>query len=108
MDRAERVFWANGIKGSIRSYQEALAREWKPQEARGFLPNDLKTEIVVTMNLRSLLNFFKLRTAPSAHPDMQVIARKMLDITWGLLPLIFADNMDTVSAQWPIAAQEKP
>jgi hypothetical protein len=39
---------------------------------------------------------------------MQVIARKMLDITWGLLPLIFADNMDTVSAQWPVAAQEKP
>ena len=33
-----------------------------PQIARGVLPNSLKTELVVTMNLREWRHFFKLRT----------------------------------------------
>ena len=87
----EQAFWFTAQQEIIQKYQDALQMGWKPQDARGFLPNDLKTEIVFTMNLRSLRHFLKLRCAPSAHPDMQVIARRTLDHMQGILPLIFAD-----------------
>ena len=49
-----------------------------PQEARSILPNSLKTEIVVTMNIREWRHFFRLRTAPSAHPQMREVASMLL------------------------------
>ena len=45
-----------------------------PQEARSVLPNSLKTEIIVTMNLDGWDHFFNLRCANSAHPDMREVA----------------------------------
>lgn len=48
------------------------------QEARSVLPNSLKTEIVVTYNLREWRHFFTLRTAKAAHPQMQQIAIPLL------------------------------
>lgn len=93
LDRSteEQQFWFNGQREIIGKYQEALKMGWKPQDARGFLPNDLKTEIVFSMNLRSLRNFVSLRCAASAHPDMQVIARETLKLLQSCVPLIFQD-----------------
>ena len=62
-----------------------------PQEARSVLPNSLKTEIVVTMNLREWRHFFKLRTAPAAHPQMREIAIPLLRELQRLIPIVFAD-----------------
>ena len=56
----------------------ALRKEgWKPEEARGVLPLDLKTDLVVTGTKDQWDAFFKLRCAKSAHPDVQVIANKI-------------------------------
>jgi thymidylate synthase (FAD) len=94
----DKAFWLRGQRSMIKFYQEALARDWKPQDARGFLDNDLKTEIVWTMNIRAFRHFMNLRTAASAHPDMQVIARKALQALHGLVPLLFRDIQDRVDA----------
>ncbi len=51
-----------------------------PQEARSVLPNSLKTEIIVTMNLDGWDHFFGLRCANSAHPDMREVARMALQL----------------------------
>ena len=48
--------------------------EWKPEEARGVLPNDCKTDIIVTGSEAAWKHFFELRTAPGAHPDMRELA----------------------------------
>jgi thymidylate synthase (FAD) len=45
-------------------------RAWSPQQARSVLPNSLKTEIVMTANLREWMHVFKLRCAMSAHSQM--------------------------------------
>lgn len=63
----------------------------KPQEARSILPNSLKTEIVVTMNLREWRHFFKLRTSEAAHPQMREVAVMMLEEFRKLIPVIFDD-----------------
>lgn len=42
------------------SYNQLIELGAKPEEARSILPNSLKTEIVVTINLREWRHFFKL------------------------------------------------
>ena len=93
-------FWQQGMDTVFTLYLQALSRfKWKPQEARGFLPNDCKTEVVTTMNLRALRHFCHLRTAPSAHPDMQVIAREVLRQLMAIVPLLFQDQHDRVAGE---------
>ena len=56
----------------------ALRKEgWKPEEARGILPLDLKTDLIVTGTKDQWDAFFELRCAKSAHPDVQIIANKI-------------------------------
>lgn len=58
-------------------YLEMLDNGCKAQEARQVLPNALKTEVVMTGFESDWKHFFDLRCAPSAHPDMQVLAKKL-------------------------------
>ena len=62
-----------------------------PQEARSVLPNSLKTEIVMTMNLREWRHFFKLRCAKAAHPQMREVAYLILDEFKSKIPVVFDD-----------------
>src|SRR5574344_591881 len=59
------------------TYNKLLEEGWKPQEARQVLPNALKTEINMCGYLKDWKHFFKLRTAPNAHPDMVVLAKQL-------------------------------
>ena len=62
-----------------------------PQEARSILPNSLKTEIVITMNLREWRHFFRLRTSKKAHPQMRQISRMILEYFKENIPAVFDD-----------------
>lgn len=70
--------WWNSCRQSAESYIELLKGGWTPQQARSVLPNSLKTEIVVTYNLREWRHFFSLRAAKPAHPQMQQLAIPLL------------------------------
>jgi len=59
------------------SYNWMINNWSKPQQARAVLPNALKTEIVVTADAAEWAHIRKLRTAKSAHPDMQRIMNMM-------------------------------
>ena len=74
-----------------KAYHDLLNRGILPQIARCVLPNGLKTEIVMTMNLREWRHFFRLRTAPAAHPQMRALAIPMLDELKELYPVVFED-----------------
>ncbi|XMB66276.1 FAD-dependent thymidylate synthase [Mycoplasmatota bacterium zrk1] len=62
-----------------------------PQEARSVLPNSLKTEIVITYNLREWRHFFKVRTSKNAHPQMREVALTILSKFLKLIPIVFDD-----------------
>lgn len=81
--------WLEDIKAAETSYHYMIEHGWKPQQARAILPGCLKTEIVMTMNCRSLLNFIELRTSNSAHPDIVVIAKEIQKIVTEICPEIF-------------------
>lgn len=65
-----------------------------PEKARSVLPNSLKTELVMTANLREWRHFFKLRAANTtgkAHPQMLEVTRPLLDKFKQLIPVVFDD-----------------
>ena len=64
---------------------------WSPQQARGVLPIDIKTEIVMTTNFREWRHIFKLRTAKAAHPQMRELMIPLLNECKTLIPVIFDD-----------------
>lgn len=72
--------WMYGCRRSEGDYFALLDDGATPQQARSVLPNSLKTEIIVTMNLDGWDHFFGLRCDPAAHPDMQedaIMAREL-------------------------------
>ena len=102
LDRSDedKAFWLKGQRATMGFYQEAIKRGWVPQDARGFLQNDLKTEIVWTMNLRAARHMCSLRVPPSAHPDMQVIAREICSIWYQKVPLLFQDLQTQIESRY--------
>ena len=87
----EYELWHNSMQIIEDAYNKLIAMGAKPQEARSILPNSLKTEIVVTMNLREWRHFFKLRVSERAHPQMREVACAMLDKFKKLIPAVFDD-----------------
>lgn len=74
-----------------RIYMTELEEGIAPQIARGILPTALKTEIVVTANLRQWRHMLKLRTAPAAHPQMREVMVPLLEHLKNELPEVFGD-----------------
>lgn len=83
--------WKNNMQMIEDSYNHLISLGAKPEEARSILPNSLKTEIVVTMNMREMRHFLKLRTSPKAHPQMRQVACMLLRELKEKLPVIFED-----------------
>ena len=63
------------IQDSVRAYDEMLNNGATPQLARAVLPNQIKTEVVVTATPNQWGGFLALRMDSAAHPDMQRVAR---------------------------------
>jgi thymidylate synthase (FAD) len=85
------AIWQGQMSTIEKSYLKLTEIGVPPEQARSVLPNSLKTEIVVTMNLREWRHFFKLRTSKRAHPQMREISIPLLAKFKELLPPIFED-----------------
>lgn len=83
--------WKKTMREIEKAYIKLMEAGAEPQQARSILPNSLKTEIVVTMNLREWRHFLKLRTSGKSHPQMQQIARMILNEFKQLVPIVFDD-----------------
>ena len=77
LDRAVSC-WYDSMKRSEEDYMFLITdQELKPEEARSVLPNDCKTELVITMSESQWKHFFELRCSPAAHPDIRELANKL-------------------------------
>lgn len=72
-------------------YNGKINNDQKPQQARAYLPNCLKTEIVATMNISQWRYVLNLRTQPDCHPQMLQIMRMLLLEFRERLPVLFED-----------------
>lgn len=90
-DSLQYHLWRSAMSTAEGVYMYLLENGAKPEEARSVLPNSLKTEVVMTANLREWRHFFRLRCAPAAHPQMREIANQLLAQAYAALPVIFED-----------------
>jgi len=83
-----------------KAYDETMKNIWKEynklldmgipaEDSRFLLPNATCTNIIVTMNARSLLNFFELRCCQHAQWEIRKLANKMLQEVKKVAPIIF-------------------
>lgn len=86
--------WKESMKQAEDAYFKMLDFGLSPQQARAVLPNSLKTEVVMTANLREWRHFFKLRalgTTGKPHPQMLEVAVPLLEDMKNLIPVVFDD-----------------
>lgn len=83
--------WMYTCEATEHAYFELLEMGYTPQQARAVLPTSLKTELVMTANIREWRHFLKLRCAPAAHPQMREVALPLLGDCHMRAPELFED-----------------
>ena len=83
--------WAESMEKSEQHYTKMMEFGALPQEARSVLPNSIKTEIVIKANMREWRQFFRLRTAKAAHPQMRELTIPLLKEFKSRIPVLFDD-----------------
>lgn len=76
-----KAFGQKGRKGEVAN-----------QDARFILPQAAETKIIVTMNCRELMHFFKERCCSRAQWEIRALANEMLDICRHELPSVFGNS----------------
>ncbi len=87
----EFFLWQTAMLDIEAHYQILIESGASPQEARCVLPNSLKTEIVMTANLRQWRHILAQRMAAGAHPQMRQIAEMIFLEFMDILPDVFED-----------------
>lgn len=77
-------------EGMPEKQARAKASKQANEDARFVLPNACETKMVVTMNARSLMNFFQLRCCNRAQWEIRDVATQMLALVKPIAPTIFA------------------
>ena len=93
-DSPEYQLWESMCKSSEDAYLALIEAGRTPQEARCILPHSLKTELVMTTNIREWRHFFNLRAAGTTgkpHPQMVEVAVPLLKKCQKLMPELFDD-----------------
>lgn len=90
-DKERHDMWKNSCEDSEAMYFGLLNNGATPQEARSVLPNSLKTEVMMTANMREWRHFFNLRCAREAHPQMRQVAIPLFLFLKNMLFPLFED-----------------
>jgi len=83
--------WLKAMENAEKAYMKLIRMGANPEQARSVLPHSLKTEIVMTCNIREWRHVFNLRCSPSAHPQMREVMLPLLRDLRDKLPVIFDD-----------------
>lgn len=101
-DTPEMDNWVDSCMRAEKTYNYLISEGRTPQEARSVLPNSLKTEVVMTANLREWRHFLSLRACGSTgkpHPQMLEVAVPLLKELRERVPVVFDDIESTGSTQ---------
>ena len=89
MNDEEDKFFRDFMRHSKEVYSKLVDKGVKPEDARMVLPNACETKIIVTMNARELLHFFKLRCCKRAQKEIREVAFMMKNICRKVAPNVF-------------------
>jgi thymidylate synthase (FAD) len=88
---AQCATWYNYACAAEEGYMGLLERGASPQDARALLPVCLKTEVIMTTNLRHWRNVLAQRVDKDAHPQMRELMVPLLAELKTLSPVVFDD-----------------
>jgi len=71
------------------AYSQLVEMGVQPEDARYLLPNATETKVIITMNARELLHFFRLRCCERAQWEIRDMAVGMLKLAKQVAPTIF-------------------
>lgn len=86
-----RELWKKACEEAERAYFALLEAGCAPEEARSVLPNSLKTELIVTANVREWRHILKLRASRMAHPQARELMGALLNELKEKAAVLFAD-----------------
>jgi len=86
-----KVSFADWVNLSEQMYKGLRSQGWVPQDARQILPTGIKSQIVVTANLREWRHIFKMRCAIDAHWEIRQVMVKLLKEVQKRVPVLFDD-----------------
>ncbi|GBE06123.1 MAG TPA: FAD-dependent thymidylate synthase [Nitrospirae bacterium] len=86
MDKAQKAY--NAMVGKLN--EKGIKGESANQDARFLLPNAAETKIMVTMNARELLHFFRQRCCNRAQWEIRHMSEEMLKLVKDTAPTIFS------------------
>ncbi|HHN94390.1 MAG TPA: FAD-dependent thymidylate synthase [Anaerolineae bacterium] len=93
---AAREIWEGFAENVRAAYRALRGLGIRKEDARFVLPNGTATRIVVTMNFRELLHFFRLRISPAAQWEIREVGVRMLELVYPHAPNVFAEVWDEV------------
>jgi thymidylate synthase (FAD) len=88
------VAWFDSMCQSEVAYLTLLDLDWRPEQARSVLPNSLKTEIIVTANLREWGHIFNLRCSLAAHPQIRELMISCREGFRQEVPILFDEEVE--------------
>ena len=100
IDDPSYVFLSDCMDSERNYYELVEINGLMPQDARGCLNHWVKTEVVMTANIREWRHFFKLRCDRAAHPDMRRLALMALKKFKEAVPVVFDDIPGQEEGDW--------
>lgn len=83
------ILYSDYMDSASNAEHASLNRKKAMENARAVLPNACETKIIVTMNARALLNFFKLRCCRRSQDEIMELADEMLRQVKQIAPSVF-------------------
>ena len=96
---AKDLHWYSEMSMAENAYFAMLDAGAKPEEARSVLPNSLKTEVIMTANLRELRHILQLRCSKRAHPQCRELMVPLLHELQAKIPVVFDDIAERIREQ---------
>lgn len=83
VEAGEEVGFSAEMDKAAKAYHRLIAKGVKKEDARFLLPEATKTNLVMTINARSLMNFLSLRLDKSAQWEIRELANAMVQALKG-------------------------
>lgn len=90
-DSLEYQEWKKAMEQAEKAYMKLIELGASPEQARSVLPNSLKTEVVMTCNIREWRHVLMLRCSEAAHPQMREVMLPLLLQFHERVPILFDD-----------------
>lgn len=85
-----KAIYMSSIDNARKAYDQLKKLGVEKEDARMVLPNATETQLMMTMNARSLINFFKLRCCNRAQKEIRDLADEMLKLCKEVAPVLFS------------------